>query len=204
MARDEAPPWSRGETFYNGTVKDPVFTDPLNYCGREYVFEVNAQDVDTGYPATQDNSGRPIRVKVAQNTSGQNLLPGRIARFAKVAPLECSVDGYAWEATDDIAGVIDEFLPAAGVPTGDFFYLIVDGPTMVTTAHTGSIAIAIGDRLEVSDTGSAQTDVNAGRVASFAGTPAVGDELQLVGRAEGAVTTVDTLFPCVVHIRNHY
>ena len=60
MARDEAPPWARGETFYNGS---PVGTSPpINYRGREYLFEVNAPD---GY-TQNDTSGRQPRVKVAQ------------------------------------------------------------------------------------------------------------------------------------------
>jgi hypothetical protein len=56
MARDEAPPFARGETYFNGTTKDPVFSDPLNYLGKEYVFEPNAQ------------IGRPVgdRVRLAR------------------------------------------------------------------------------------------------------------------------------------------
>ncbi len=192
MARDEAGVWPRGETFYNG---GPIGTNPpINLQGREYLFEVNAPD---GYQQG-DSSGRQPRVKVAVNSSSINLLPGHIARYKLSAPLECSCDGYWFQAADIAAGVVDEFLPAAGVPPGDYFYLVVDGPTSVLAVSSGLTALAIGDRLELA-TGTSATNNDAGRVNKIAGTPALADLLALVGRTETTTSTAGALIKAVVH-----
>lgn len=187
MARDEAPPFARGETFYNGTTKDSVFSDPLNYLGREYVFEPNAQDSVQGYPTAQDTSGRAIRVRVAQNNSGAALLPKRIARFKKASPFKTLVDGYVFQASDIVAGVIDEFLPAAGVADGDLFYLVVSGPTICKSETSGTVALAIGDKLYAA-AGTSVLHATAGAVAEFT-TPLLVELLQHVGTADAAVTS---------------
>src|SRR4051794_5355755 len=115
MARDEAAPFARGETYYNGGTIDQSDLGGANLEGKEYVFEVNAPDD----PTKSDPSGRPVRVRVVRNKSGQNLKPARIAVFKAADPYETQVDGYAFAVSDRPAGVIDEFLPSAGVPDGD-------------------------------------------------------------------------------------
>jgi hypothetical protein len=196
MARDENPGWARGETFYNGGGPVPGAGGyPINYQGREYLFEVNAPD---GY-TQNDTTGRQIRVKVAQNLSGAALLPGHIARYkAGTAPTECVVDGYWSVAGDFAAGVIDEFLPAAGVPNGDFFFLVIDGPTSVIGVASMT-AVNPGDRLELAPAGASPTDPLAGVVNKFAAAPAVADLLAKVGRADATQSTGGQLFKAVVH-----
>ncbi len=193
MARDEAGPWARGETHYNGGT---IGTNPpINYEGREYLFEVNAPD---GY-GQQDTSGRQPRVKVALNASTIALKPGHIARYKpSTAPLECIVDGYWAAAADMAAGVVDEFLPPAGVPPGDLFYLVVDGPTSILTVTTGLTSLAIGDRIELA-TGTSATNDDAGRINKIAATPAVADLLALVGRSEQVQASANAMTKCVVH-----
>ena len=39
MSRDENPPWSRGETFYNGETIDTNDLGGTNLEGKEWVFE---------------------------------------------------------------------------------------------------------------------------------------------------------------------
>lgn len=197
MARDETPPFCRGESFYNGSTPDlTVFSSPLNLAGKEYIFEPasasNEFSIDT------DNSGRAIRVRCVQNVSGQNLLPGRIVRYKVTKPLETQVDGYVFQAADEIAGVVDEYLPAAGVANNDFFYIIVDGPTQVITATTGSISIAVGDRLETT-TGTSTISADAGFVVKYASSPTTADTVQRVGRSELAATTTSAQINAVVH-----
>ena len=187
MARDEAPPFARGETFYNGVTKESIFTDPLNYLGKEYVFEVNSQDSTQGYPTSNDTSGRLIRVRVVQNVSGQALLPKRVARYKKTAPVKTQVDGYVFQVSDLVAGVIDEFLPAAGVANGDLFYLVVEGPTIAKSAVAGSVAFAIGDKLYAL-AGTSTLNADAGAVAEYT-TPLLAELLQNVGVVDAAVTT---------------
>jgi hypothetical protein len=185
MARDEAPPFARGETFYNGGTIDTTNLGGPNLEGKEYTFEVNAPD---GY-AQNDPSGRRIRVKVVRNTSGQNLLPKRLARFAATSPHGCYVDGYvSAPATEAIAGVIDEFLPAAGVVNNDLFYVVIEGPTTVQSVASGLSNIAIGDRVEAAS-GTSATSSDAGRINKYAGSPTAADVVAIVGRADQAQTS---------------
>jgi hypothetical protein len=163
MARDETPPFARGETYYNGETIDGNNLGGVNLEGKEYVFEVNAPD---DYAAS-DPSGRPVRVKVVRNRSGINLKPARIAHFNPADPYECSVDGYCYGVSQRPAGVIDEFLPPAGVPPLDLFYLVTEGPTKVTQLSANADVLAIGDRL-VPGLGTSATNNDAGRVAKQA------------------------------------
>jgi hypothetical protein len=202
MSRDEQPPFQRGDTFYNGGVKESIFSDPLNYLGKEYVFEVNAQDSQTAYPTNQDSSGRLVRVRVVMNKSGVNLKPARIARYKALDPFETQVDGYTASVNDRPAGIIDEFLPPAGVPDGDLFYLVVEGPSLATQLSASSSVLVIGDRL-VPGTGTSATNDDAGRVAKqdlSGATTALGNNIQnVVGLASVANNSVeDAKFAVVV------
>jgi hypothetical protein len=210
MARDDAPPWARGETFYNlgsaGTIDtaDPLGLGGVNYEGREYLFEVNSQDQGTGYPAGQDPSGRQIRVKVVRNRSAANLKPGRVAHFLASSsyPYETAVDGYCKLLADRPAGIIDEFLPAGGVIPNDLFYLVIDGPTLVTQAASPT-SVVIGDRLVPAATGSTPTDDLAGRFAKqdeTGATATLGNNIQnAFGFAAAADNTANGLVAAVVH-----
>lgn len=195
MARDETPLWDRGQTWYNGgTASNPPASLPVNIEGKEYEFEDNLQ-VSYAPAPYLDGTGRRIRVKVARNSGTVNLLPGRIARYQPAtSPLECRCDGYYFQAADSVAGVVDEFLPPAGVAPNDYFFLIIDGPTHVIANG----AIAVGQRIEAA-TGTSQTDPTAGLVMPFATTPAVADLLAKIGHAQGAATAANQLIQAVVH-----
>lgn len=218
MARDDAPPFARGETFYNSGASASIsLTDPLglggvNLEGKEFTFEVNAQDQGNGYPTGQDPSGRPIRVKVVRNSSGIALKPGRLARFlsatTSASPFECQVDGYVHLLTETvIAGVVDEFLPAAGVAPNDLFYVVFDGPTQVVTGATTSPTVTPGLALVPAAYGATSGDDLAGRVTlqdlTGATTPLADNIVNFIGFADGSAASTQTSFalPVVVHLR---
>lgn len=185
MARDEAPPFARGETItndfsgntalaeWNDTVLGPAY---VNLEGKEFVFEANSQDSESGFPvaATQNPNGHAVRVKVVRNRSGVNLKPARLVHFDETATaypalaggtnvnLETGVDGYTFALADSPAGVVDEFLPAAGVPPYDLFYVVIDGPTLFTNKGTAA-TILRGSRL-IPATGTSRTNDDSGRV----------------------------------------
>lgn len=205
MAREDSPPFARGETYYNGGIIDP--SDPLglggvNLEGREYLFEVNAPDDPVG----ADPSGRQVRVKVVRNKSGVNLLPKRIARYRtnSDSPLETAIDSYTTGVGDVPAGVIDEFLPAAGVPPNDLFYIVLAGPTQVITEDTGAVAVAIGTIL-VPATGTGSLTADAGKVVQqdlTGTTAALGNNVQnKVGRSNAAATTNTATISIVAKIK---
>jgi hypothetical protein len=98
-----------------------------------------------------------------RNTSGAALLPKRVVRLAgSGTALYGAADGYASAANEAFCGVVDEFLPAAGVASNDVFWVTVDGPTEVSVALSGT-DIAVRDRLSVI-TAATSGATTAGRV----------------------------------------
>jgi hypothetical protein len=78
-----------------------------------------------------------------KNTSGGAILPGTLVKF-KGAAILSEVDGGAVAATL-LMGVADEYLPAAGAPNNEVFWVVVNGPTTVTkTATSVSAGAAYG------------------------------------------------------------
>lgn len=143
MARDEAPPFERGATFYNG-ITPPDATSGGNLEGKIYVFE----DLDLSVTGTKSyRSGRPVKCMVVRNVSGATLLPKRLASL-KLSGLNFlgQVDGYATVDAAANCYPIDEWLPAAGVVANDLFYVVVDGPATVITglANGAGNNIAVG------------------------------------------------------------
>jgi hypothetical protein len=204
MARDESAPFARGETFYNGSPIDSTNLGGANLEGKEFVFEPNSQDQGTGYPAAGDPAGRPIRVKVVRNRSGGNLKSARVARFeangGSASPYEGAVDGYCYQATDRPAGVVDEFLPAAGVPNLDLFYIVVEGPTQVTNTHASPTTFAVGDIVITAASGASATDDLAGRVTNAAPGAITAEQItQRVGRAAATNSGADGVFNATTH-----
>ncbi len=202
MARDEAPAFERGETYNNGGTIDLVNVGGVNLEGKEYLFEVNPPDD----PTQSDTSGRSVRVKVVRNVSGVALKPGRLARFsaASTAPYETQVDGYATVLTDRPAGVIDEFLPAAGVPANDLFYIVVSGPTKVVQGATTQSNVAIGDRLVPVAFGATAGDDLGGRFAkqdlTGATSPLASNIQNCFGVAAVANNVAGASIAAIVHI----
>lgn len=80
------------------------------------------------------NSNRTVECICVKNTSGSALLPGQVAKF-KDAAILTEVDGLATTSTA-LMGVVDEYLPAAGVANGEVFWLVVRGPSTVTKTST--------------------------------------------------------------------
>jgi len=98
-----------------------------------------------------------------RNTSGGALLPKRVVRLAgNGTALFGAADGYASVANEPLCGVVDEFLPAAGVAANDVFWVTVDGPSEVAVALSGS-DVAVRSALSVV-TAATSGATTAGRV----------------------------------------
>lgn len=127
------PGFGRGQTL-GITVKmyEAENGDGLNVVGTRKVFRDE-------HPVTGViNSNRTVECIAVKNTSGSALLPGSVAKFKDSAILS-EVDGLAVAATT-LMGVVDEYLPAAGVPDGEVFWLVVRGPSTVTKTATSVAA----------------------------------------------------------------
>lgn len=140
-------------------------------------------------------SGRLKKCVAVRNTSAAALLPKRVVRFAvgtAGASLFSAVDGYAAVGNNEMVGVVDEYLPTAGVAVNDVFWVTVDGPTEVAHALSGT-EVAVGDRL-AAITAATSGATTAGRVTpsgvGAATTGAGNNSLGVIGYAcsTGATT----------------
>lgn len=207
MALYEDPPFERGKTFYDGATIDTNDL-PQNFEGKEYVFN----DID--YSSTTDGlkpnrSHKKVRCRVVRNSSGIALLPKRLVKYDLTAGAQFGrVSGYTTLTAEDWAGVVDEFLPTAGVPANDYFYIVVEGPTeMLMPLSNLASDIAIGDRL-VSITAATSQSTTAGRITAqtMAFTEAVlGNQVQnVIGRALTAKLTSATNDDILVSVFGRY
>lgn len=90
-------------------------------------------------------SNRAVSCVAVRNLSGSALLPGTVVEFAATAILD-AVDGASADGTG-LIGVVDEYLPATGCANKDVCWVVVSGPTAITTAGSFSA----GDALAVAD-----------------------------------------------------
>jgi hypothetical protein len=217
MARGETGPFARGETYANGNAFILDTNNPenvggvlggWNLTGKEYDFEPNAMDAETGYPTEAgDPSGRPTKCKVVRNTSGVNLKPGRLVHYdtslSATYGYEVAVDGYCYQLSDRPAGIVDDLLPPAGVAPNDLFYIIIEGPTYGTQPASPVNAV-VESRLVPSATGSSRTDDTAGRLAlqdTTATGAALFEQIQnAVGLASLANDTANAQYPIIVRL----
>jgi len=163
MGLQSDPPFVLGQTLGLLEPNDSLYNLPsaANY-GDNWVGVVKEfTDVNPITGVIRSNR-RKVCVAV-KNTSAGALLPKRVVRFAGTGvALFGAADGYAAVANEELVGVVDEFLPAAGVPVGDVFWLTVEGPTEVALALSGT-DVAVRDRLAVA-TAATSGATTAGRV----------------------------------------
>lgn len=119
-------------------------------------------------------SNRPVECIAVKNTSGSALLPGAVAKF-KDADIIGSVDGLATTSTA-LMGVVDEYLPAAGVADGEVFWLVVRGPSTVTKTST---SVSAGASYGLSAT--------AGSAAAQSTNPLLGYALETSATTSGRI-----------------
>lgn len=183
MARNENPPFGRGETFYNlFAATTQSSSDGTQFEGKEWVFE----DIN---PTTKAyRSGQYVTCRAVRNVSGIALLGSRVARFAN-APLADSyaqyggqIDGYTYNTplgptVTSLASrgyPIDEFLPTAGLQNLDIGWIVVKGPaSCLTDLAALAQPIVIGDRV-IAQTAATSQATTAGRIVDmFANTASI-------------------------------
>ena len=187
MARNENPPFGRGETYFSGV--GATTTDPQGIIGKEWVFEDNNPNTKAV------RSNKSVRCRAVRNSSGIALLPRRIAQFSLTAgSFSHEVTGYT-TTTAQRGYLIDEFLPATGVANNDVFWIVIEGPAEGITDLATADTIAIGDKL-VALTAATSQATTAGRLdqAVFTGatTPLADQILHYIGHAMSATTSANT------------
>jgi hypothetical protein len=159
-------------------------------CEREFE-DLDYDDVKRGR-----RTNHIVRCRWVKNSSGIALLPGYLVVF-KAGTNRTEVDGYARLTAAD-AVVADEWLPAAGVPNGSYFWVVVHGPTVcITDPAAGANNLLPEDTVLVALTAAASTvSTTAGRIApqDLTGATAVlGGQIQnALGRAMSAKTTANS------------
>lgn len=193
--RLENPPFPRGETFYNGLSIDSTNLGGLQFEGAEWEFE--DVQINAGVGAKPNRTNMKVRCRCVRNVAAIALQPKRLVTFQLTAGMYGSrVDGYA-TTTAQRGFPVDEYLPAAGVPVNDLFWIVVAGPALVLTPlDAGSDnVINVGDAV-VALTAATSGATTAGRVYTqdlTGATSLLANQVQdRVGYALSAVTTGNT------------
>lgn len=170
MSRDNFTTPERGSTMYNGATIDTNNLSYLDYEGQTKIFEDKIWN-GSGVKADRLN-GREVVCRLVRNMSGATLYPKRLVQLDPANPGR--VTGYTNSLCQE-AYVVDEFLPATGVPNGDLFWIVISGPTQVLTPMTGAefntTLIAAGQVLVAGTTSTGTTAAGTtgapGRIAGF-------------------------------------
>src|SRR4051812_27789861 len=204
MARNENPPFDRGQTFYNGATIDTNDLGGLSLEGQEFEFEDINWSSSSSPGAKPARTNRRVRVRVVRNVAAIALLPKRLVTFQlSGVNYGARVDGYA-DVTSERSFPVDEYLPAAGVPVNDLFYIVVHGPALVLTPLAAlANVIAVGDRVAAL-TAATSGATSAGRVTPLAGAVTgpdlVAEVINTVGYALSAKTTANTNADLLVEV----
>lgn len=202
MARNDAPPFPRGETFYNGTTIDSNDLGGANLEGKEYLFE--DIDLSTGsVGARPARTNQYVRCRCVRNKAAAALLPKRLVTF--VAGDWGRVDGYADSNPEGPCFPVDEWLPAAGVPVNDLFWIVVEGPATVLTGLVADATNVINQNdplVNLAGTTSGATTAGRAGPAILTGATSVlaNNIVNIFGRALSAKTTGNTNADCLAEI----
>ena len=179
-------------------------TDYEHLEGKEYWFE-NFNPANGVYL----HAG-PLKVRIVrQAQSAFNIRGSRLVKY-KDSARGREVDGYA-VANDVECYPTDPYLPAAGVPANDLFYIIMDGLVNVERQIADTSAdIAVGDLLSALTTSATSGSTTAGRLApvTLTGSSQATDylfvikaTLGLVGRALSTSATSAGATDVLLHVR---
>jgi hypothetical protein len=163
------PGFARGQTLgVTVTLYEAENGDGSNVVGVRKVF----RDEDPKTGALKSN--RTVECIAVKNTSGSALVPGAVAKFKDAAILS-EVDGLATTSTA-LMGIVDEYLPAAGVANNEVFWLVVRGPSTVTKTAT---SVAAGASYGLSAT--------AGSAAAQSTNPLLGYAIETSATTSGRI-----------------
>ncbi len=160
----------RGETQYgpSGTIDTSAYGSAVGNEGSLAAFNY----IDPSDKTRGDN--RKVHAIYVRNVSGANLKPGYAVTWAS-GYRDKRVDAYSFVAAEEIAGIVDDLLPAVGVRNGDMFWLITGGPTRgyistdTTSPAKSTAAFVIDDLLIAGFATSADqsTYPNAGKLSAL-------------------------------------
>lgn len=136
-----------GATYFGGS--PPALSavkKTLGIEGYERSFKDEAKNTAAPGSMLLLRSGRLITARLVRNVSGFALTPGRAVAWA-TGHRGRRVAGHTATTNAEIAGIVDPFLPSAGVADLDLFWIIREGPVLLKTPLDASAAWAEGDFL---------------------------------------------------------
>jgi len=146
--------------------------------------DVNWSSTEPVKPAL---SGATVHCRWVMNDSGGALLPGQTVVYKTGYALQRIVDETATSGETPV-GVVDEYLPSAGVANGECFWIVIEGPGKCLNEASGTctefVAVKAGT-------------TTGGRVETNASTPGVTD----VGWAMETTSTAGALFRVFIKLR---
>jgi hypothetical protein len=182
----------RGKTYHgpNKTLST-TYTIDVGIEGATKQFD----DLDYGAQGVKTRrSNRQVTCMLVRNVATVSLLPKRTVRWAS-GQRGKRVDGYAFDTDLEVAGVVDEFLPVAGVRQHDLFWLAVAGPSLCLMNLAQTTDVSMDDVVGQMAAASSQA-LTAGRVRQFNltsnATFAVSRAMHKIGRAMSTVASTPT------------
>lgn len=189
------PQFGLGKTFYDGGTIDTNNLGGVDWEGFEREFD------DTNYTTPAQGPRTPFKkvCRLMRNASGVTLLAKRCLRTAAGANWGKRLAGYTTTANEEnFVGVLDEYLPSAGLVNNDLGWVTVYGPTLVLTdlAAGANNNISVGNWIGViaGSTTGATTSGRAGLLNNTGGatTPLFEAAANRIGKALSANTTDQT------------
>lgn len=208
-------PFDLGKTYYEGRTIDTTSSyanvGGITLEGSKSQFQ-NHQVLAAGTSLRLTLVDAPMLVKVVRNVSGIALLPGRMVVY-KTGTNQKRVDGYTSTTAQSCAGIVDPFLPAAGVADGDLFFIVLEGVIPVRRQLSNSAADDAEDDILYAITAATSQATTAGRFTRWVGTftptettdgSAFRIQRNAIGLAASACTTAGTNQLMNVRVRiNH-
>ncbi len=165
----------RGETQYgvSGTINTSDYGSSVGVEGALAVFDYTDPSNKT-HKDSRKVHAIYVRNVMSTDVNSGLMLPGNAVTWAS-GFRDKRVDAYSFVAAEEIAGIVDDRLPAAGVRHGDMFWLIIKGPTRgylssdTTTPAKGTAAFVIDDLLIAGLATSADKDTysDAGKLSAL-------------------------------------
>lgn len=156
-----------GKTYLNGPNRTPDSTPTSSKAIEGIVkrFKNVNYNSTTGAQVKDTVSGGDVIAILVRNASGIALTPGRLVTW-KTTLQGRQVDGYSTVDYAQCAGVVDPFLPTAGVAANDYFWIFVKGLCLVKkAADTNTLT---KDDYVLAVTAASSQNAAAGRIQSIA------------------------------------
>lgn len=199
----------RGQTAFGPavTITAAMQAGVLDWVGSEKWAE------DQSPTLVASRTKRRCLLRFVKNASGITLKGKRLVRF-KDGTMGSQVDGYTHQVGQGAYAVTDEYLPSGGVRDGDYFWVVIRGPSIAKTSTISDAQITIANNsLLIADTAaSSQNETNAGRVRVFSVADPTDATVALqnhnnannaLGRAQSAITSGQTDSDILVEVDYH-